>query len=145
MRTGRTSVPGPGESVLGVNFYRATNASPSGCLSMSVFFKSLTSVEADEQIHLGFGVGASLCYCVGYLQKITVIPSRTLSPKLRTWNISPRQVDRVVNKTCHRRDSTVELIDHTTTADVSIASFMSVCTHRPTVMLSNSTQGRINR
>ena len=43
-----------------------------------------TSVEADEEIHLGFGVGASLCYCVGYLQKITVIPSRTPSPKLRT-------------------------------------------------------------
>ena len=36
--------------------------------------------------------------------KIRVLPSGTLiRPKLRTWKISPRQVDRVVNKTRRRR------------------------------------------
>ena len=38
----------------------------------------------------------------GYLQKLGYFPLE-LCPKLRTWKISPRQVDRVVNKTRRRR------------------------------------------
>jgi len=50
----------------------------------------------------------------GYLQKLGYFPVE-LCPKLGTWKISPRQIDRVVNNS-----STVELVDDTyTTVDES--------------------------
>jgi len=44
----------------------------------------------------------TLCYKTWDLQKSGRFPLE-LCPKLRTWKISPRQVDRVVNKTRRRR------------------------------------------
>ena len=48
----------------------------------------------------------SIPHCVirkfGYLQKLWYFPLE-LFPKLPTWKISPRQVDRIVNKTRRRR------------------------------------------
>ena len=49
----------------------------------------------------------TMCYKENWVSpEIRVLPSGILSqscPKLRTWKISPRQVDRVVNKTRRRR------------------------------------------
>ena len=96
-----------------VVFYRATLRKRDICychvsVCMSICYKPVL-YRNDWTNRAGFWHGGFLPsiphYVVrkfAYLQKLRYFPL-ALCPKLRTWKILPRQVDRVVNKTLRRR------------------------------------------
>ena len=60
-----------------------------------------------------------------YLQKLAYFPLG-LCPKLRTWKISPRQVDRVVNRTRRRRRRRSSLLTTPIRQSTSRGCFLQV-------------------
>jgi len=80
------------------------------CPSVRLSVTSRCCIETTGRIELVFGTQASFhlahTFCVirkfRYFQKLGYFHLK-LCPKLRTWKISPRQVDRAVNNTRRRR------------------------------------------
>ena len=81
--------------------------------SLSLYVSLSVTSQNDWRIELVFlsTYPALCCKEILVSPKLGYFPLK-LCPTLRTYKISPRQVDRVINKT-HRSSSTVELVDDT--------------------------------
>ena len=112
---------------------RPVSIRPSVCLSVCPFVRHKPVLCQNDwtnradfwQWHRGFflPITHSVIRKFGYLQKIVYFPLE-LCPQLRTWKISPRQVDRVVNRTRRRRRRRSSLM---TTQSTRRGCLLQVC------------------